>query len=224
MKVSQAIDSRISCRAFLDKDVSQEILCELIEKAKRAPSGGNLQPWLVHVVRGEKMKTISAAVQEKIANGIRAEKTEYDIYPRRLIEPYRARREKVGEMMYGILDIPRDDKAGRLKQFFYNYQFFGAPVAMFFSMNRMMCEGQWADLGMFIQSIMLLAREYGLHTCPQECWAAFAPTVRAELEIPEDHIFFCGLSLGFMDETNPVNKLKTERASLDEFTTFIGFD
>jgi nitroreductase len=127
-------------------------------------------------------------------------------------------------MMYGLLDIPREDKASRIKQFIANYRFFDAPVAMFFSMDRQMCEGQWSDLGMFIQSIMLLAREYDLHTCPQECWAAFTPTVRPLLQIPEDHIFFCGMAVGYMNEADLINKLRTERADESEFATFIGFD
>ena len=224
MKVSQSVETRISCRAFLDKEPPQAIVRELIDKAKRAPSGGNLQPWYVHAVRGDKLKEISDAAMAKINEGTMIEKSEYHVYPPKLIEPYRTRRTRVGEMMYGLLDIPREDKASRIKQFVANYRFFDAPVAMFFSMNRMMCEGQWADLGMFIQTIMLLAREYGLHTCPQECWAAFSPTVRAALNIPDDHIFFCGLSIGYMDEDNPINQLKTERADENEFATFIGFD
>lgn len=224
MKVSQAVETRISCRAFLDKEPPQEIVREIIARAKRAPSGGNLQPWQLHVLRGEKVKALSNIVMEKIQGGTRAEESDYPIYPPKLSEPYRTRRARVGEMMYGLLDIPREDKMGRVQQFLANYQFFGAPVAMFFSMDRIMGEGQWSDLGMFIQSIMLLAREYGLHTCPQECWAAFSPTVREFLQLPESHIFFCGLSLGYMDEANPINQLKTERADEGEFATFIGFD
>lgn len=230
MKVSQAIETRISCRAFLDKEPSEAVVRKIITQAKRAPSGGNLQPWHLHVVRGEKLKTLSEAVLKEISGDV-IKKTnhragaemEYNVYPPELSEPYKARRARVGEMMYALLDIPREDKAGRVRQFVANYEFFGAPVGLFFSMDRTMGSPQWSDVGMLMQSICLLAREEGLHTCPQECWATFAPIVRRVLEIPDHHIFFCGMSLGYMDEAAPINQLKTERVDEDEFATFMGF-
>ena len=224
MKVSQAVASRISCRKFLDKDVPRKTIEDILEQAVRAPSGGNLQPWHVNVLGRSAVQEISQIVLAKMQSGTRAEKSEYNIYPPDLKEPYRTRRYRVGEQLYGMIGIPREDKAGRIKQFVENYQFFGAPAALFFSIDRDMCEGQWSDLGMFIQTIMLLAREYGLHTCGQEAWAVWSPSVRDYLGLPDSDMLFCGMAIGYMDETSPINGLRTERAPLKEFSTWRGFD
>ena len=125
--------------------------------------------------------------------------------------------------MYHALDIPRDDKAGRIKQFMRNFEFFGAPSALFFAIDRDMQEGQWSDLGMFIQSIMLLARENGLHTAPQEAWAIWHKTISNFLEIPDDLMLFCGMGIGYADPKNPINSFRSEREEVEGFTTFVGF-
>ena len=148
------------------------------------------------------------------------EAPEYNIYPPKLTEPYRTRRFRVGEMMYETLGIPREDKMARLKSFSRNWEFFGAPVGLIFTMDRQMQEGQWADLGMFMQSIMLLAREHGLHTCPQEAWATFHPVLRDYLKIPDNEMIFCGMALGYGDDEAAINTLQSERAPLDEIVTF----
>ena len=222
MKVSEAITSRITTRAFLDKPVPSETLRQILETAKRAPSGGNLQPWRVWVLGGNEMACFKALIKEKVAVSPRGEGTEYHIYPPELKEPYKARRFKCGEDMYATIKVPREDKFGRLMNFARNFEFFGAPAAFFFAIDRQMQQGQWADLGMFMQSIMLLAREHGLHTCPQEAWAIWYKTVGEFLSIPPELILFCGMGIGYMDEAHPINGLRTERAGLDEFATFVG--
>jgi nitroreductase len=222
MKVSEAINSRVTTRAFLDKPVPGEVLRQILETAKRAPSGGNLQPWHVWVLAGEPLARFKALIKEKMAASPRGEGTEYQIYPPELSEPYKARRFKCGEDMYATLGIPREDKFGRLLNFARNFEFFGAPAAFFFAIDRQMQEGQWADLGMFMQSIMLLAREHGLHTCPQEAWAIWHKTLGEFLSIPPELMLFCGMGIGTMDEAHPINRLRTERAPLSEFATFVG--
>jgi nitroreductase len=222
MKVSDAINSRITTRAFLDKPVSGDVLRAILETAKRAPSGGNLQPWHVWVLGGAEMVRFKAIIKEKIAVSPRGEGTEYQIYPPELKEPYKARRFKCGEDMYATINVPREDKFGRLLNFARNFEFFGAPAAYFFAIDRQMQQGQWADLGMFMQSIMLLAREHGLHTCPQEAWAIWHKTVGEFFSIPPELMLFCGMGIGTMDEAHPINTLKTERAPLGEFATFVG--
>ena len=223
MKVSEALASRITTRAFLKKPVPEKTVRAILEQATRAPSGGNLQPWNAHVLTGEPLANLIAAVAETRQTHPAGEGSDYDIYPPNLKEPYRARRYRCGEMLYGILGIPREDKTARLAQFAKNYDLFGAPVGLFFTIDREMRQGQWADLGMFMQSLMLLAREYRLHTCPQEAWAVFTPTLRRVLDIPDGHMFFCGMGLGYMDETDKVNELRTERAPLEEVARFNGF-
>jgi nitroreductase len=131
-----------------------------------------------------------------------------------------ARRFRVGEMMYATMNIPREDKAARLKFFSGNWSFFGAPCGLIFTIDRQMQQGQWADLGMFLQSIMLLAREHGLHTCAQEAWAPFHETVRDYLKVPQEEMIFCGMAIGHADETAPINTLESERAALAEWAVF----
>lgn len=220
MKVSDALASRKSIRAFRPDPVSPDIIREILQVAVRAPSGGNVQPWRVRVLTGAARDELVRRVAEKRKDMPMGEAPEYNIYPPKLTEPYRTRRFRVGEMMYETLGIPREDKMARLKFFSGNWEFFGAPVGLIFTMDRQMQEGQWADLGMLMQSIMLLAREHGLHTCPQEAWATFHPVLRDYLKIPDNEMIFCGMALGYGDDDAAVNTLQSERAPLDEIVTF----
>ncbi len=222
MNVSEAVDSRMSCRAFLSTPVAPKVVRGILEAAKRAPSGGNLQPWHVYVLTGEPLQELLADVRTKLLANPTGEGAEYDVYPPKLTEPYRSRRFKCGEDLYATINIARENRPERLQQFARNYELFGAPVALFFAVDRQMGIGQWVDLGMFMQTIMLLAREYGLHTCPQESWAVWHRTVEAHLQIPPQLMFFCGMALGYRDETAPINRLRTDRASLEEFAVFRG--
>jgi nitroreductase len=223
MRVSEAIDSRSSCRAFHDTPVPQSTVVTILETAKRAPSGGNLQPWRVDVLTGAPLAQFLGTIRAKQRVQPTGEGTEYPVYPPNLHEPYRSRRFKCGEDLYGTLGIPRADKGARIAHFARNYELFGAPVVLFFSIDRRMGVDQWADLGMFMQNIMLLAREHGLHTCAQEAWAIWHRTIGEFLQLPADRMFFCGMALGYMDESAAVNKLRTERAQLAEFATLRGF-
>ena len=186
----------------------------------RAPSGGNLQPWRVYVVTGPVMQEISKGVREAAPE---SQGAQYNVYPADLKEPYRTRRFQIGEALYQILGVSREDKATRLKWFARNYEFFGAPVGMFFTMDRIMQEGQWADLGMFMQSIMLLARDYDLHTAPQEAWAVWTPLIVKTLNIPENEMLFCGMAIGYEDTSHPLNQLHSPRVPLSDVATFHGF-
>lgn len=220
MNVTEAIRSRMSCRAFLDTPVPVEILRSILETAKQAPSGGNLQPWLVHVLAGARLREFLAIIRAKLPEHPEGEGTEYPVYPPNLKEPYRTRRFKCGEDLYATLSIARHERPRRLAQFARNYEFFGAPAAMFFLIDRTMGADQWADVGMFMQSVMLLAREHGLHTCPQEAWASWHRTVTDFLQVPPELMLFCGLAIGYRDEAAPINRLRTDRAPLGEFATF----
>ncbi|ADZ69754.1 nitroreductase [Polymorphum gilvum] len=223
MKVSEALASRISCRAFLPEPVPLATVRAILEGAARAPSGGNLQPWHVHVLTGAPLKALIADIAARTALTPRGEGTEYAVYPPDLKEPYAARRFKCGEDMYRLLGVEREDRKGRGAQFRRNFELFGAPVGLFVYLDRTMGPPQWADCGMFLQSVMLLAREHGLHTCAQEAWAQWHGTLAEHLSPPAEHMFFCTIALGRMDETAPVNRLKTERAAVDDFARFLGF-
>lgn len=219
MKVSEAVAARRSVRGFLDTTVDPALIRRLVGLAARAPSGGNLQPWHIDVVGGAALIELKAIMASKIANRER-EAPAYDIYPLALDDPYRTRRFAVGEAMYGHVGIPREDKGARGRWFANNFAFFGAPLALFCTVHRGMGPPQWSDLGMYLQTLMLLLVEHGLASCPQECWAMYPDTITAFLGTPPERMIFCGMSVGYEDSTAPVNRLRSERAPLDEWTTF----
>ncbi|MDA9315766.1 nitroreductase [Pseudomonadales bacterium] len=217
MRVSEAVNQRRSIRAFLDKPVESQILEELLIKAARAPSGGNVQPWRVYVVNGPAMARFRDFRDSRKA----PEAAAYEIYPQGLTEPYRSSRFKVGEDMYSLLGIPREDRGARIRRLMENYNFFGAPAAIFCFVDKQMGPPQWSDLGMFLQTFMLLATEAGLDTCAQEAWAARPDTVAEFVGAPPEQMLFCGVAIGFQDPAAPVNSLVSEREPLNGFATFL---
>ncbi|HEX2762910.1 MAG TPA: nitroreductase [Allosphingosinicella sp.] len=221
--VSQCVLARRSVRAFLPDELDRATVEELLELAARAPSGGNLQPWHVDVLTGDALAALKVDAQATFAAGPAGEGLEFTIYPSPLPEPYRSRRFDSGEALYATLDMDRDDKTARLAQFARNYDLFGAPVGLFFSIDRLFDRPQWAHLGMFMQNVMLLAEERGLATCPQEAWAAVHETVARHLQLPADRIFYCAMALGKADPAAPVNRLLTDRSPLRAFASLRGF-
>jgi nitroreductase len=221
MRVAEAISGRTSCRAFTDQPVAVETIERILQTAMRAPSGGNLQPWHVHVLAGERMREFRALMACKLAAQPTGETSEYDVYPPQLKEPYRSRRFKCGEDLYATIGITRDNRPLRLAQFAKNYNFFGAPVALFISVDRQMGPPQWADLGMFLQSVMLLLHEQGLGSCAQESWATWPKTVGDFIALRPELMLFCGLAIGYRDPKAPINQLRTERAALAETVTIV---
>jgi nitroreductase len=219
MDVSQAIENRISVRAFLDQPVGTELILRLLERAARAPSGGNLQPWRVAVLNGEQMMRFKTLMEERLAGKPRegGDRPQYAVYPPNLKEPYRTVRFAIGEQMYALLGIAREDRPARLRWFANNFRFFGAPAAIFCFVDRIMGPPQWSDLGMFLQSFMLLAQEQGLGTCAQECWSQWPGTVADFCGMDEDLMLFCGVAIGHPDRAAPVNRLKSERSPLESW-------
>lgn len=223
MDIVGAIESRQSCRAFLDKPVSHETIREIVKLGTCAPSGGNLQPWSTYVFTGEPLSDLRAEIAEKAAANPRGDGMEYDIYPPQLAAPFTDRRFKCGEDLYSALNLTRDDKAGRIGQFMRNFDMFGAPVVLFAYIDKSMGPPQWSDVGMFLQTMMLAARQFGLHTCAQEALAQWHTTIARHTGAPQNLMFFCGLAIGYMDEAAPQNNYRCARASLEEVCTFKGF-
>ncbi|HEY5712037.1 MAG TPA: nitroreductase [Allosphingosinicella sp.] len=223
-RVAEAVMGRRSVRAFQNRPVAQGTIAEILGVARFAPSGGNLQPWHVDAVGGEALGTLKERVRAVLAANPAGEGTEFPVYPPALGEPWRSRRFASGEQLYAAIGIPREDRPARLAQFARNFDLFGAPVGLFFSIERGFGPPQWAHLGMFIQTIMLLAGERGLATCPQEAWALVHKTVGGFLGLPEERIFYCGMALGYADESHPINNWRTEREPLEAFATFTGFE
>lgn len=220
MKVSEAVERRVSIRAFRPDPVPGAVVREILQAAARAPSGGNLQPWRVHALAGAPLDELKARVR---ANPF-GEEPEYDVYPPNLWEPFRTRRFQCGEDLYATLGIPREDKTARLTQLAKNGELFGAPAGLFFSLDRQVGPPQWADVGMFMQTVMLLAAERGLATCAQEYWARYPKTLAEVLALPEDHMIFSGMALGYADETAPINTLRTRRDPFEVWGDMRGFD
>lgn len=217
MDVSAAVHARISARDFLADPVDDAVLRQLLVDASYAPSGGNLQPWRIYVVNGESMTRL----REYLPTQPPLEAGEYDIYPKALTEPYRTNRFTIGEQMYATLGIARDDKQGRFQQFARNGDFFGAPAALFCFVDRQMGLPQWSDLGMFLQTFMLLAVERGLATCAQEYWSVRHGAIGSFVGAPENEMLFCGMSIGYADPAAPVNALRSERMPLDQWARFV---
>jgi len=221
MTVSEAVDRRISIRAFKADPVSGAVVREILQAAARAPSGGNLQPWRVYALTGESLEALKVKARETMAAGL--EDAEYDVYPPNLWDPFRTRRFQCGEDLYATIDIPRDNRPGRLAQLAQNLNFFGAPVGLFFALDRKLGPPQWSDLGMYMQTVMLLAVERGLDTCAQEFWARLPKTVGAFVNLPEDHMLFSGMALGYRDKAHAINTLRTRRETVDDFAELRGF-
>jgi len=222
VNVTEALATRMSCRAFLPTPVPGATVRSILEAARQTPSGGNLQPWHVYALAGEPLAELLARVRSRFRTHPRGEEPEYAIYPPELWEPYRSRRYQCGEDLYATIGIRREDKVGRLMQFARNYQFFGAPVGLFFCLDRRMGPPQWSDVGMYMQSVMLLAREHGLHTCAQEAWSVWHGTVREFVDMPPELMLFSGMALGYRDESAPINTLRTDRVPLEAFATLRG--
>lgn len=220
MNVTEAVDRRVSVRAFQDRPVPGALVREILVAAQRSPSGGNLQPWKVHALTGAPLEALKA----KVAANLGGEPPEYAVYPENLWDPFRTRRFECGEDLYATLGIPREDKPARLQQLFKNTQLFGAPVGLFFSLDRNLGPPQWSDVGMYMQTVMLLAVERGLATCAQEFWARYPKTVGEHIALPDDHMLFSGMALGYADETAPINSLRTRRDPFEVWCEMKGFD
>ncbi len=225
MNVYEALATRRSVRDFLPTPVSGAVIRRVLSAAARSASGGNVQPWHIDVVAGERLDELKALLERRlreVAAGGAPEPIDYDIYPKELFAPHRDYRFKLGEAMYATLGIPREDKASRLKWFARNYQFFGAPMALFCSIDRRMGPPQWSDLGMFLMSVMLLLREEGLDSCSQESMSVYPRTIGNFVGIHPERMLFCGMAIGYCNTDHPVNRLVSERAELAAFATFQG--
>ena len=224
MSADQAIRARRSIRAYLDKPVDAAMIGELLDTARWAPSGGNLQPWKVIAVAGEAKVAVTQVAQRILFANPKGEATDMPIYPADLADPYNARRVKAGESLYEKLGIAREDKGARYAQAAQNFSFFGAPVGLFFVINRAMGHGQWAHLGMFMQSIALAAEARGLGTCFQEAWAMVRTSLHQHFGLAEQDVLYCGMALGWPDHDAPINGAARMRAEVSDFARFEGFE
>lgn len=222
--VDEAIASRRSLRAYLDKPVPQELVEHILDIAARAPSGTNMQPWKVYAVAGEAKDRLAKALVADFLSGAPRQHEKYAYYPSPFFEPYLARRRKVGWDLYTLIGIARGENE-KMKAFHArNYEFFGAPVGLIFTIDRRLEPGSWLDHGMFLENIMIAARGHGLDTCPQASFPPHHKVIRQHLPLDPEEMVTCGMSLGYADPEALENQLMTERVPAKEFTLFQGFD
>jgi len=218
---AEAILSRRSVRAFLPTPVARETVEKLLDLARNAPNGSNIQPWRVFVVAGARRDRLVEAILAADAADAPGHDEEYRYYPEEWVEPYLGRRRQLGKALYQLAGIAKGDTAAMKRQAARNYTFFDAPVGLFFTMDRRQAFGGWIDMGAFLQSVMIAARGEGLHTCPQAAFTKYHRIIREHLPVPDDHILVCGMALGFADPEATVNRLVPERAPVEAFATFL---
>lgn len=223
MTAEEAIASRRSIRAFLPRPVPRATVERILDIAARAPSGTNMQPWRGHALAGAPLRALSAALVAEAMNGAKVA-SEYKYYPDTFFEPYLSRRRKVGWDLYGLLGIARGETDRMKRQHARNYDFFGAPVGIIFTIDRRLEIGSWLDYGMFLGNLTTAARAMGLDTCPQAAFAPHHRTIRAQLGIPDTEVVVCGMALGHADPAAPENALVTDRAPARDFCAFRGWD
>ncbi len=226
-EVDNAILSRMSTRAFTPQKVERQMLHDILQVASRAPSGTNTQPWNVYVLQGGSRNSLVEKVCS-VHDAIRANpelasqyREEYDYYPENWVSPYIDRRRENGWGLYGLLGIVKGDKDKMHAQHQRNYQFFGAPVGLMFTVDRVMGRGSLLDYGMFVQNIMIAARARGLHTCPQQAWNSYASIILPHIGAGSNEMLVCAMSLGYADTSDPVNRFVTPRVPVDEFTHWL---
>jgi nitroreductase len=221
VNVSEAIEGRQSIRAFdANREVTDAVVTSILTTAGRAPSGSNIQPWHVYVVTGSAQHQITEVCTARYLSGDEGE-SEYHYYPQNWRQPYIGRRRQTGFGLYGLLGIDKADTAAVQGYRVTNYAFFGAPMGLFFTIDRDMELGSWLDYGMFLQSIMLSARDAGLETCAQAAFCPYYDSVMPLLGAPDEQMLVCGMSLGYPLPEAVVNNYRTERLQAEAFTTFL---
>lgn len=223
MNVTDAVRNRRSIRDFLPQAIDPQTLREVLEVARWAPSGGNIQAWRIIAVAGAERDAIVNLARQQSAGLAADAEDPYPIYPRDIWEPLRTRRYTLAEDMYRALGVPREDKPARLRHVARNFEFFGAPVGLFFVIDRRVAHGQWAHLGMLIQTVALLLEERGLGSCMQEAWAALRPALARHFALAADEMIYCGMAVGHPDRTKAVNDFPRTRITVDELAEFRGF-
>ena len=221
MQLEQILNRRKSCRAFLDRPVETHLLRKIITNAARAPSNGNLQPWQIYIVTGTALASLKQTTKKLVDDQVPLQTPEYQVYPKPLKDVYNTRRQEIGEDLYRALGVAREDKQKRRNQFAKNALMFNAPAAVFAYIDRSLSYGQWMDLGMYLQSVILLCEGHGLATCAQGYWTFFHETVRQTTAAPDDLMLACGIAIGFADQDASINKMRSSRVTVEDFAVFI---
>lgn len=222
-QIDQLLTERHSVRCFTEKQLSEQQVRGLLASTNKTASGGNMQPWHAYVLAGKAKDQLVAAIDAEIASGKTQDENGGSSYPEKLKSPYRERRFECGMALYEALNISREDKEKRKAQWQENYKFFGAPVGLIFTMDEQMGAAQYIDLGIYLQTLMLLAQEAGLSTCAQRSWSSWPTTCANVLNLPQEQSVIVGMALGYSDTNAPINQYRVGRADIDEICQFRGF-
>ncbi|HEX9945154.1 MAG TPA: nitroreductase [Thermoanaerobaculia bacterium] len=204
-------------RAFLDRPVPREILEEVLRAAAHAPSTRNGQPWAVAVLLG----AAKEALARRLCGLFDADaptKMDYESRPAELPPSHQERATAAGAGVLAARGIARDDQAGRRAHLRDNFRFYGAPVAMIFHLPANAAPGTFLEMGFFAQNVMLGLLARGLGSCPQASVTGYSDAIREHLGLGADRLIVCGMSVGYVDESAPVNRFVPERAPLAEYT------
>ena len=219
--LDEAVRTRRSVRAFKPDPVPRETIEKILELARFAPNGSNIQPWHVYATAGETRNRVCADIMAADDSELPEHDEEYQYYPEEWFEPLLTRRRALGKELYGLVVVPKGDREAMKRQQARNYVFFDAPVGLFFSLDKRNRYGGWIDIGGFLQTAMLAARSFGLHSCPQQSFSKYHRIVRRHVPVPEDHTLVCGMALGYAVEDAEVNRLEPAREPVEAFTTFL---
>jgi nitroreductase len=222
--VDRIIKGRFASRSFTSRAVPRQTIADILDVARFAPSGANIQPWRVYVVAGAKKEEISRTLLKAHEEVGDQHSSEYQYYASPLPEPYASRRDQFGRLFYGSLGIQQSDTTARARQTSKNYGFFGAPVGLIIAIDRRLQVGSWLDLGMFIQNVMIAAGARGLQTCPQETFSKYHALLRTLLPIPPEEIIVCGISIGFAEGACVSAGSLMPKAAVGEFAQFVDFE
>ena len=220
MEFAEVVRARHSFRGFLPKVVDEKTIKDIFELASWAPSNCNVQPWSVHVLSGDacdrmREKMVAKASTDSAGNPDFPWQGKFTGY-------YKARQICSALGLWEHQGVTRDNPEKRAWSWMRNFEFFDAPhIAFIFVTDEFPELVRLAgDVGMYSQTLMLAMADAGIGSCPQTSVSCFPDLVREELGIESQYKLMMGLSFGYIDESDPANKLRTERDSLYKTTHF----
>ncbi|MCK5574503.1 MAG: nitroreductase family protein [Sphingomonadales bacterium] len=219
MDVATALKSRVSVRAFLDKPVPQDVLTRIFQAAQSSPSNCNTQPWESYVVSGAKRDTLMQKLVAAVMAG-NPPNPDFD-WKVKYQGAHRDRQFASAMALYGAMGIERENKQGRQVAMLRNWQFFDAPHAVFFVMDKYLDIMGAVDIGIYAQSLALLMEENGISSCYQGALGQFPAPVREALGLSDEQGILFGMSFGYADPNAPANATRTARETLENAVHFI---
>ncbi|MDO8490606.1 MAG: nitroreductase [Dehalococcoidia bacterium] len=219
MEVLEAIKTRRSIRAYKPDPVPRQAIEKILDACRYAPSWGNTQCWEIAVLAGAPLAELKRGIEQRILAGV----PDAPHLSRPGFTPKETGRSgDVLEMMQQAQGIKREDKEKRLQWRATMGRFFDAPAGIILYMEKYLGLTVLMDIGAMMQTIALAAHASGLGTCPEAVVVRYPDLVHQVVGIPESKLLAVGLSLGYPDTNNPVNKFDRPRLPLDSFVLWRG--